>query len=249
MDLLQSLKNVGFTQQEATIYMVLCKTGMLTGYEAAKLSGISRSNAYAALSSLVDKGYAYLVEGASAKYMPITKDELITNATRIFDETIRTIVRELTFNDLPNEPYITIIGEKPILEKLINMIESAAKRIYLSCNNSILDAIKPILNAAQTRGLKVVILVPSDLPADLPSDLPTDLPSDLVLGLNHAHYNAEPQASYKIIIDTSEVLAGTLSHSLYSKNVTLVNLIRESFINEIAVLEQQNNGGNNAKKI
>jgi len=227
MDLLQALKNVGFTQQEATIYMVLCKTSMLTGYEAAKQSGISRSNAYAALSSLVDKGYAHSVEGVSAKYMAIPKDELIANATRIFDDTIKTIEKELLFNDLPNEPYITIIGEKPITEKLTNMIESASKRIYLSCNDEIVEILSPVLKQAIEKGLKVVILAPKDS----------------LLGLNHAYYKAEPLDSYKAIIDTSEVLAGTLSHSLYSKNLTLVNLIRESFINEIAVLEQQNNGG------
>jgi sugar-specific transcriptional regulator TrmB len=226
MKLLQALRNIGFTQQEATIYMVLCKNGIITGYEAAKLSGISRSNAYAALSSLVDKGYAHIIEGSSTKYMPIPKNELVKNATRSFNENIATIESELTFNDIPHEAYIAIIGEKPILAKLTNIIEAADKRVYLSCNSNILDKLSPVLNSAIHTGLKVVILAPKDLDQN-----------------HHTYYKAESIDSYKVIIDTKEVLAGTLNQSLYSKNTTLVNLIRESFIHEIAVLE---NGGINA---
>lgn len=222
MDLIQSLRHIGFTQQEATIYIILCKNGMVTGYEAAKLSGISRSNAYAALSSLVDKGYAHLIEGTSSKYMAVPKNELIKNATRTFNETIQTIEAHLVFNDSPKEPYITILGKEPILQKLHNIISIATKRIYISCNQEVLNHVAEPLLSAQKAGLKVVVLAPKDISSPL----------------EYIYYKSELIDSYKMIIDTSEVMAGTLTQSLYSKNATLVNLIRESFINEIAVLEQ-----------
>lgn len=219
MDLIQSLKHIGFTQQEATVYTILCKNNMITGYEAAKLTGISRSNAYAALSSLVDKGYANIIEGSPTKYIPIPKDELVKNASREFNQHIATIQKHLSYNDIPNEAYITVVGQQAVISKLINMVEDAKQRIYISCNDDILDTLKTVLETAIKTGLKVVILAPNDIGDN-----------------NHTYYKAEPLDSYKIIIDTKEVLAGTLSQSLYSKNTTLVNLIRESFINEIAVL-------------
>lgn len=222
MDLLQSLKNIGFTQQEATIYMTLCKNSMITGYEAAKLSGISRSNAYAALSSLVDKGYAHLIEGNASKYMAVPKDELIKNATRSFNETIETIEEQLIFDEIENQPYVTILGKDPIIQKLCNIISSAKKRIYISCGTEVLDLVTHDLDNICNDGLKVVLITPSDMPTNC----------------THTHYKCAETSSYKVIIDTSEVMAGTLTQSLYSKNGTLVSLIRESFINEIHVLEE-----------
>lgn len=56
METILALRKFGFTQQESLLYVTLLRHGAMTGYEAAKAAGISRSNAYAALSSLVEKG-------------------------------------------------------------------------------------------------------------------------------------------------------------------------------------------------
>lgn len=222
MDLIQSLKKIGFTQQEAILYIYLGKHGELTGYEAAKLSGISRSNAYAALSSLVDKGYAHVIQGTSAKYIAIPKEELIRNADRSFHENIAYINKHLEFDQTQQEAYITITGGQNIINKFKNIIAIAEERIYISCDKDILDKIENELKDAIGRGLKVVIL----------SSTPINNIGDYI------YYPASSSSeSFKTIIDTKEVLAGTLKQSLYSKNKTLVALIKESFINEIAVIE------------
>lgn len=218
--LLNSLKKIGFTQQEAIIYISLCKNGELTGYEAAKLSGISRSNAYASLSSLVDKGYAYIIEGTASKYIAVPKNELIINAKRDFEENIQIIQDYLEFNTATQEAYITISGEKNIVDKLKNIIESTQHRIYISCSYDILKVIQKELENTIKKNLKVVILSPKDI-----------LDSN-----THIYYPTEEAASFKLIADTKEVIAGTLTQALYSKNKTLVSLIREAFINEITVI-------------
>ncbi len=56
---IEYLSEFGLTRQEAVIYQNLSKNGMQTGYEVAKQTGISRSNAYNALAGLVEKGAAY----------------------------------------------------------------------------------------------------------------------------------------------------------------------------------------------
>ncbi len=222
MDLIGALKKIGFTQQEAVIYIELSRHSEMTGYEAAKLSGISRSNAYAALSSLVDKGYAYVIEGSSAKYTPVPKNELMMNARRDFEENINIIDEQLDFTALKQEPYITIKGEKYIVDKLKNIIAHSELRLYISCNDTVLDYITDDIKMAVDRGLKIVILSPNSIE-----------------GVNHIHYYSELTPSVKVISDTREVLAGTLNQSLYSKNTTLVQLIREAFINEIAIIENK----------
>ena len=56
MSFIEKLMVFGLTRQEASIYLCLYRNGILTGYEAAKLTGISRSNVYNALAGLAEKG-------------------------------------------------------------------------------------------------------------------------------------------------------------------------------------------------
>lgn len=57
--ILDKLVQFGLTRQEANIYLCLYQNGELTGYEVAKMTGISRSNVYGGLSDLTDKGAAF----------------------------------------------------------------------------------------------------------------------------------------------------------------------------------------------
>ena len=54
MDIIEKLTYFNLTRQEATLYLTLLAEGRLTGYEATKLTGISRSNTYTALAGLVE---------------------------------------------------------------------------------------------------------------------------------------------------------------------------------------------------
>ena len=62
VDLIESLTATGLTRQEAQLYLLLHTEGVMTGYEAAKQSGISRSNAYMSLAGLVAKGAARRID-------------------------------------------------------------------------------------------------------------------------------------------------------------------------------------------
>ena len=57
---IEYLMHFGLSRQEALIYRKLLEGGKKTGYEIARDTGISRSNAYASLAAMVEKGAAYL---------------------------------------------------------------------------------------------------------------------------------------------------------------------------------------------
>ena len=57
MDNVERLMEFGLTRHEASLYILLTLEGSLNGYEAAKQSGISRSNAYNALAGLAQPIY------------------------------------------------------------------------------------------------------------------------------------------------------------------------------------------------
>lgn len=80
--LTEKLMEFGLTRQEATVYLALVVSGTQTGYEVAKQTGISRSNAYNALAGLVDKGAAYPEEGAATRYTAVEVSEFCENKIR-----------------------------------------------------------------------------------------------------------------------------------------------------------------------
>ena len=71
MDVVEGLMRFGLTRQESMLYIHLLSGGAMTGYEAAKATGISRSNAYTALAALTDKGAACAADGTPTRYMAV----------------------------------------------------------------------------------------------------------------------------------------------------------------------------------
>jgi len=224
IDLINALKNIGFTQQEALIYITLSQNGQISGYEVAKLTSISRSNAYAALSSLVEKGGANIIESSTIKYIATNKDELLVNTKRKFDKNLKFLKDNLTSIKISKDPYVTLYKYENIVDKIKNMIDFSKSRIYICANGHDIDLFKDELLNASKRGLKVVIISPEEVDFDC------------------IYYSSTQKQSIKLIVDTKEVISGQLepisqSQCLYSKNLTLVNLIKESFTNEIQLIE------------
>ena len=57
------LLKIGFTLNEAKVYLALIKNRAMNGYEVAKVSGVSRSLVYDVLDRLASKGYVIKCEG------------------------------------------------------------------------------------------------------------------------------------------------------------------------------------------
>ena len=154
MNLIEGLTNFNLTKQEATLYVLLLKSGQMTGYEAAKHTGISRSNTYTALAGLVDKGAAYVLEeGKVTRYTPVPAAEFCSNKISCLEEIKKDIPQQLPVLNNDPEGYITIKGAQEIINKMRNTVRQAQARIYLSANSRMLELLLPELQAAFPRGL------------------------------------------------------------------------------------------------
>lgn len=226
MNLVDYLMKTGLTRQESELYAALCREGDMTGYEAAKVTGISRSNAYQALAALVDKGGAYVVEGDVPRYTAVPVEEYCKNVMRGMEETVAGIKRLCPAARQPSEPYITIYGFNHILDKMKNIILNAKERIYVSMTEKELEYIREELLEASGKGLKVVIITSGK----------TDLPGVAVHTVN------KRSGQVRIIADSSYVLTGEIAGSesdicLYSRNKPLIELLKDSLTNEIKLAQ------------
>ena len=231
MTSIEALMQAGCTRHESMLYVALCREGQLTGYEASKVTGIPRSNAYLGLAGLAEKGGANKIDGDTAKYSPVEPKELIQNLKRHFNKVLKVIEQEIPQVKSTGDSFITINGNTQIINKMKNLINNSEKRIYLSASREQLEYVKAELFEAKQRGLKVVVIT-----------------SDCSNLDGFTCYLADKQpGSIRLITDTAHVLTGQLydinaSTCLYSSNPNMVELIRDSLTNEIKLINIQNGG-------
>ena len=216
----------GLTRQEAALYLLLCSEDRLTGYEAAKLTGISRSNTYTALAGLVEKGAACTEEDTAVHYCPVPVEEFCGNRIRRMQEYRALLVQAVPRPREQAEGYITITGRENILDKMKNMIDGAKERIYIAVSPYTLDILLPQVKAAVARGLKVVVI--------------TDPP--FALAQAQVYHTQTRRGQIRLIADSKNVLtgdisSGSLSACLYSQKQNLVDIFKEALKNEIALIK------------
>lgn len=215
----------GFTRHEAMLYITLCQEGDLTGYEAAKISGIPRSNAYLALAGLVDKGGAFRIDGDTSKYSAVPADELVFNLRKEIEQVYRHILENAPDREVSNDPYYTVTGRDNIIKKMCYLISQAKERVYISTSPAELEVVLNDLIGARDRGLKVVIITSQGF----------ELPGVTI------YRNEKQPGQIRIIADTAHVLTGELkaageSTCLYSRNRNLIQLFKEAMGNEIKLI-------------
>ena len=225
MECIQALRKFGFTQQESLLYVTLLRHGAMSGYEAAKAAGISRSNAYAALSSLVEKGGAVVASGETSRYVPVPCNELLLNLRRDAEANLAQLAANLP-DALPEDtPFLNVEGRKNTMDKIRNMLQLAQLRVYAALHGDNVALFRKEFEACVARGLKVVIL----------SNV------DPVIEGAIFYRNQAGSGHIKLIADTSEVIAGLLEpgvsgRCLYSRNEHLVYLMREAILHEMELI-------------
>ena len=223
----EALIKLGLTPIEATLYTTLCKHGALTGYEVAKLCGISRSNVYASLYSLQDKGKCYLLDEEPNKYIAVSKEDLLLSAKRDFDEVYQTLNTHYPESYKNSDPYITIKGYDNVVNKIRNTLLSYKSHLYILSTSEILETFKDILSDISTT--KKVTNI---------SD------SHLIIGEAFIHTRSKAPIGFHMIVDTACVITGDLtneaSQCLFTSNQSLVRLMRESLITELEMIRLMN---------
>ncbi len=237
--LAEKLLYFGLGRQEACVYLCLLKNGELTGYEVAKQTGISRSNVYNALASLVEHGAAYVMEGSSMRYIPVSMEEFCDNRIRYMNQVKEDLLQNCPKTALNTEGYITVEGYRHIKDKIHHMLCSAEQRIYFSASVAFLSEWKTELEELLKRDIKMVLI----------SNQPIVETHEKCTFYQSMQTNVDWEDKSKqvrLIIDSTYVLTGEITGSntdtcLYSAQKNLVNVFKEAMSNEIKLIELSEN--------
>ncbi len=241
--LIDKLILFGLSRQEADIYVCLLKNSELTGYEVAKLTGISRSNVYNGLAALVENGAAYIKEGSSTKYVAVALNEFCNNYIRYLLEAKEYLLLNEPKPIVNTDGYITIEGKRHICDKIYNMLSGTQKRIYFSAKGDFLEQWKKEVLTLTERKIKVVLI--SDR---LPECFKTACNEGMIT-FYRALWEGEEEKQFcdrkkqvRLIIDSEYVLTGELGGNdndtcLYSAQKNFVTVIKDAMRNEIELIK------------
>lgn len=166
---IDKLVRIGFSEYEAKAYVALLRESPATGYQISKLSGVPRSMIYEVLGKLTARGAAMtLRKEGGTKYAPVPAKEFLDQIHREHEALVSSLKEDLTgLESTTDLEYVwNIEGPANIMTKAEEMIDQARDRIYLALLPASFEALRPSLERAVERGVRVVIYTtePLDLP-------------------------------------------------------------------------------------
>jgi HTH-type transcriptional regulator, sugar sensing transcriptional regulator len=158
---LSGLRQLGFTDYEARIYVQLLKVSPATAYEISKAAGVPRANAYAALETLAQRGAVLPVNEEPLRYVaapPKTLFESISRQTRTLCSDLSAELSALTPAD--QDSYVwTAHGDMAVQDKIEAMIAESRRSIWIKAADEVIRRHKSSLQKAAARGVALIVVL------------------------------------------------------------------------------------------
>jgi HTH-type transcriptional regulator, sugar sensing transcriptional regulator len=235
--ILETLKNLNFTEYEAKAYLSLLQESPLTGYAVAKNSGVPRSRIYEVLDSLVLRGDILVSPGNTPQYTPVPAKDLIQNRRIKAEENFELAEQSLAqFEQSANdrENIWNIRGSNEIIDKVKACIRNATKRILLEIWKEEYEEIESELEIAAKRGVQITIISYGEIVSNFAN-----------VYLHYMGYDVSEEYGGRWLVisgDDVEVIAGIVSlgkdsRAAWSMHVGLVMPITEFIIHDLYLVE------------
>lgn len=162
MDLHNSLMQIGFSEYEAKVYLVLLADHPATGYQVSKNSGVPRSMVYEVLSRLRLRGAVLeTIEGRATLYRPLPPAALLEKHEQELQQLmagLRPGLAEL-YDAKQDERTWSIQGWHAVIVYASHMLRQAQEEVYLVLNDESLDALRSEVTAAAAKKTQLSALL------------------------------------------------------------------------------------------
>ncbi len=155
------LMEVGFSENEAKVYIALLTENPLTAYETAKRAGVPTSKVYEVIARLSDRGAVFEVDhNEKRRYIPLPPDELISSHRARVDTTLNELKEGLnTLASSRDLSFIrTIHDYRYLIDKARRMIENAEHSLLISICPREMELLYPALSAAENRKVMIAVV-------------------------------------------------------------------------------------------
>lgn len=227
-DAYEFLIKVGFSLNEAKVYVTLLQNKALNGYEIAKLSGVSRSLVYDVIERLLNKGFIIKSEGAINYYVALDYNKTLEKIDKENHKNLLNAeakLKLLSKKENDNEFIFNIRGFDKFIDKAKERILLAKREISLSIRKQDFALLKDDLLKAIKRGVKVYIFSFEEIILDK-----AEIFSYKVQDAS----NLFPYRRISLIIDNNDTFIGEnigdKSVSIYTKNQAISSLAIDEIV-------------------
>lgn len=154
--LLQHLRNLGFTEMEAKVMVELAGRGPSSGYEVAKRLGVSRSNVYTTLQRLSQQGFLHSSQGEPVRYSMLKIEELTHMISGQMRESLSFVESQMPRNVTDQPLFYSVEGDEKILAALTHELERAEREIVIDVCHEEAALLRSELERAESRGVKLL---------------------------------------------------------------------------------------------
>jgi HTH-type transcriptional regulator, sugar sensing transcriptional regulator len=236
------LKNLGFTEYEAKIYVALLQSSPANGNIIAKNAGVPPSKVYEALRRMEEKKMVFPVSGGEngnkRRYSPVPYDILLSQKRKDFADGIKFL--ETSLEEVSNRSdtewteLFVIDGYDSTIEAMQSAIESSKTKIMMTCWCRELEPLIDVLKSAYERGVAIMMLTFDVCSVEVPWNI-------------YIHHQLEPALNRHIgelclVIDNEKSIVfqsneKTKTHAVISQHPSTV-LIASNYIRHDILLNK-----------
>lgn len=160
--MIDRLTELGFSSQEARVYVALLQQPSATGYELARAAGLQRANVYQVLAALTDRSVVARVSpGTPARYVAHPPADVLGRIKRRTAERADSLIADLAALAAPREPaaFFTLRDREAVIDRTAALVGEARERVAVCVWAEDLDWLAGPLRAAARSGCRVVVNV------------------------------------------------------------------------------------------
>jgi predicted transcriptional regulator len=172
VEVIEQLKQLGFSQYEAQAYVALLKKNPLNGYELAKASGIPRPNIYPVLQKLEESGAAMrLATAEGTRYVPVQAEELLAKLKNRYQRLVDAASASLEPIAAPPAlaAVLNVRGYDELLEQAGLLLERTKSHLLISLWPEEAAKLAEPLHQALERGVDITTLCLRGCPRPCPA--------------------------------------------------------------------------------
>ncbi len=158
---LSYLKEMGFTEYEAKVYVSLLNQHPASAYTISQNSGVPHSRVYDITRRLIKKGVAVSTGIKPELFSPLSPDDLVEKLRREYNQFTEELEKRLkTVNFVADfDPVWNLPNKDKSFEMACNLINQAKSTIYIGIWSEELSLLVKSLKAASKRGVRVLALI------------------------------------------------------------------------------------------
>jgi len=244
-EIYEILQDIGFSINEAKVYVALISKHPINGYEVAKRSNITRTMVYDILNRLEQKGAVkQIIENDTKLYSPLPYKELLKKFREDYSSKIdaaEAALDNLRCEENNNNYIINISDYESMVQEIRTLIQSANREIYISIWEEEALLFKDDFEKALEKGVEITAFSFNKLPLKLTNSFTYGIPSEELKKI----WN---RRRIIIVVDRERILIGEGNDqieeiSIITSNTMLIELAIDQMLLDIIHLHELRRGG------